>query len=386
MYKHHNFTRREFLKNTVGAFALGSASFSVFGIPKVFATESKNAAEDIPLEYRVMGDTGMKYTALGFGAMRTTNSAIIRRAVDMGVNNIDTARGYMGGQNEEIVGKAIGDIRDKVHISTKIKVSDQDRMIRDAEASLKALGTDYVDILLAHGLSSVSDLNNEVTRTVLEKLKKDGKARFIGFSTHRNMDTLLNAAAEDKFYDVVLAAYNFKHDESVTRAVNNAAKAGIGVMAMKTQAGGYEDSGMGNLSPHQAALRWVLSNKSVTNTIPSMVTFDQVDENIQVMDTKLGWFDRKTLYQYGNIIDKELCRFCDLCDGQCPSGVSVPDVNRCVMYADGYRDMALAQANYLEIPTSQNANPCRDCDLCEIECVNGLNIAGKMGRAVELFT
>jgi CO dehydrogenase/acetyl-CoA synthase alpha subunit len=56
------------------------------------------------------------------------------------------------------------------------------------------------------------------------------------------------------------------------------------------------------------------------------------------------------------------------------------------MYADGYRDMALAQANYRDIPASQNADPCRDCDLCEINCVNGLNIAEKMNRAVELFT
>lgn len=386
MSKSKHLTRRTFVKQSAAGIAViggAAAGSTLLKSAPLFGANNKSGSAAI--EYRTLGNTGLKMTTLGFGAMRTSNPAVIRRAIDKGVNNIDTARGYMGGRNEEIVGRAIGDIRDDVIITTKIKVNGKSRMFSDMDASLRALGSDYFDIVLIHAQSSLSDINNEDAREFLTKVKKDGKARFIGFSTHRNMANLLNAAAEDGFYDVVLTAYNFKHGEDMTSAVKNASKAGVGVIAMKTQAGGYESSEMGNLSPHQASLKWVLQNKSVANTIPSMVTYEQVDENFQVMNENLGFLDKKTLYRYGDLIDKDLCRFCDECSGQCSMNVSVPDINRCVMYADGYGDLALGKTNYSEIPAAQTAAQCIDCDDCLVQCVNGIDVASKMKRAKELF-
>ncbi len=291
----------------------------------------------------------------------------------------------MGGRNEEIVGRAIGDIRKQVHITTKIKSNSRSQMERDIDASLQALGTDYVDGLLLHGFRSRSDIHNEDGREVLQKARDQGKARAVGFSTHSNMATLIREAAEDNFFDLVIAAYNFKHPEDLTEAIIEGSAKGLGVIAMKTQAGGYDDQATEHINPHQAALKWVLSNEGVTSTIPSMVSFQQVEENVQVMGSSFGLQDREILDTYGNAIDSRLCRLCGECLPQCPKGVQVNDINRCVMYADMYRDISLAVENYNELPASRNLSQCADCTDCIIDCRYGLNVAENIRRAGELF-
>ena len=379
--------RRTFLKKAAGSMAVaGIVGTEHFILPSnSHAQEKKSLDPSEMIAYRTLGRTGLKYTTLGFGAMRTSDPAVIRKAVDMGVNNIDTARGYMDGINEEIVGKAIKDIRDQLHITTKIKVSNKKSLLKDAEASLKAIGTDYVDILLLHSMKSEQDIDNDDAKEVLEKLKKEGKIRFAGFSTHRNMAKIIQASLKDKFFDVILTAYNFKADDDLKKAIAKASKANIGIIAMKTQAGGYESDKMGDFNAHQAALKWVLSDENVTCAIPSMVTFDHVNENFKVMNSQMGWMDRKTLYRYGHIIDKDLCRMCGECTGQCPFGVSVADINRCIMYNDAYKDINLAKENYRQLSITENISQCTNCDICTVQCHHGLNIAAKMNRAVELF-
>jgi len=382
MGKHHSMNRRRFLKITSGTIGVvGLAPVSLSG----FQDAIKADAEPSEIKYRTLGRTGLKFTPLGYGAMRTSDPALIRQGVDMGINNIDTARGYMGGENERIVGKAISGVRGQVHITTKIKHGSLRRMESDLDDSLRALDTDYIDILLQHAMSRTSDLKDEETRAFLTRAKETGKARFVGFSTHRNMAALLQTAADDGLYDVVLTAYNFKHGDELTEAINYAADKGLGIIAMKTQAGGYEEASTAALNPHQAALKWVLSNKKVASAIPSMVTYQQLEENFNAVRKTFGFLDRKTLYRHGEAIDDKLCRMCDACSGMCPHGVNVADLNRCVMYVDGYDDSELAARAYREISASENADLCRDCDQCVVQCVKGVNVAANMRRATELF-
>ncbi len=385
MEKVRKFNRREFVKKTITGTATFIGAGLVMKLPAhpVMPVSEENAASSP--EYRVLGETGMKYTTLGFGAMRTSDPAVIRRALEMGVNNIDTARGYMDGQNEAIVGRAVKGIREDIHITTKIKHVNLSQMERDIDTSLSTIGTDYVDVLLLHSLSSPDQLHNQEYRQVLTKAKQAGKARAVGFSTHNNMAALLEEAARDDFFDVVLTAYNFKHPEEMTRAIDLAAKSGVGVIAMKTQAGGYQNNTRNGLNPHQAALKWVLSHQSVTNAIPSMVTYREVEENFQVMGSSFGWNDRKTLYHYGNAIDTRLCRLCDICLPQCPNNVQLSDINRSVMYADGYQDPDLAATNYSDIPAAHNLSQCESCDTCPVQCRFGLDINANLARARELF-
>lgn len=384
-----SFTRRDFVKIV----SAGTIATTV-SLPKVFIGAPQNAANDDEQAItvaapRTLGRTGLKLFPLGFGAMRTSDPAVIRKAIDMGVNTIDTARVYMNGRNEEVVGQATSGVRDKVYILTKVKpknFDDYDKMSSDVEKSLKALKTDYIDILLLHNMSRSSQIENENGKKLLTKLKEEGKIRFSGFSTHSGSDKLISASLKDKFYDVILVGYNFKSSNSLKSAIAEAAAAQIGIIAMKTQAGGYQDDIMGSLSPHPAALKWVLSDKNVSSTIPSMVTFDQLEENFTALEGNMGWMDRKTLHKYGQVIDKEFCRMCGACQGYCPDDVNISEINRCVMYSDAYKDYELAISNYNDIQKQAKLDKCVNCNQCSVSCTYGLDIQAKMNRAMDLFT
>ncbi len=374
-------SRRAFLQTTAAAgLALGSGALA-HQPPLV---EENTQSPEMP--FRTLGRTGLKMTLLGFGAMRTSDPALIRKALEMGINNIDTARRYMDGHNEEIVAKAVAELRKDIIITTKIPPGSPEQMRADVEASLKALNTDYIDILLLHALKRETDLANPDWLAFLDEVKKEGKVRFVGFSTHTNMDLLLLENLKEAFFDVVLTVYNFKSNESLRDAIVAAAEANIGIIAMKTQAGGYEDAAMGALSAHQSALKWVMNDPHVASTIPSMVTYDQLEENFKVIDSKLGWMDRKTLHRYGQVIDERLCRMCGRCAGQCSAGVAVGDIQRCLMYAEGYRDMGLAQSNYAALSAAENLQACRSCNGCTVTCAHGVNISANLRRAQQIFT
>jgi predicted aldo/keto reductase-like oxidoreductase len=382
--------RREFLCETAKSIAVVGLA-----VPMMNVIGEKDQTQDSvqtrsvkkpAMEYRLLGNTKLKVTTIGYGAMRTDDEAVIHHALDRGINYIDTARVYMGGQNEVIVGHVMKTRRKEAYLATKFRMGTEAEIKDSVDTSLRSLQTDYVDIIQAHGLNTVNEVQNETMMNALIKLKKEGKIRFCGFTTHRNQVELINAAIPMKFYDIILAAYNFKSPVELTTAIEEAAKAGIGIIAMKTQAGGYSDSKMGNLSPHQAALKWVLQNRGIATAIPSMVNYDQIDENVQVMGSKMGWMDRKMLHRYSQAIDSVYCRMCDRCRNQCPKGVDIQEINRSLMYHEGYRDIQLARFAFKSIPPKSRPMECVACSTCSVVCAYGLNVQAKMKKALTLFT
>jgi predicted aldo/keto reductase-like oxidoreductase len=311
---------------------------------------------------------------------------VIRVAIEQGVNYIDTARKYMGGKNEEIVGKAIKGLRDKIYIASKTLADSKTKaeIIRDVETSLKTLGTDHIDVIQLHNLNSKERIFIAETREALSLLKKQGKVRFCGVTTHQNEVEVLNALADDPehFFDTCLVKYNFKSDKAVSAAIDRAASAGIGIIAMKTQVGGYDTTGLGRITPHQAALKWVLQNPRVTMAIPGMKNLTHLREDIAVMGMPFTYADQRRLDRYADAIAPFYCSFCGTCEAGCPRGVEISTVNRALMYAEGgYRDLSLARATYAELPQQATAATCIDCEHCAARCVNGLNIPAKMVRA-----
>jgi len=302
------------------------------------------------------------------------------------VNYIDTARKYMGGKNEEIVGKAVKGVRDKLFIATKTHPESKTKaeIIRDVETSLKVLGTDRIDVIQLHNLTGKERIFIPETREALAQLKKEGKVRFCGVTTHKNEAEVLNALADDpdRFFDTCLVKYNFKSDKEVADAIGRAASAGIGIIAMKTQVGGYDTAGLGGITAHQAALKWVLRNPRVTAAIPGMKDMTQLREDIAVMGMPFTYADERRLDRYAEAIAPFYCNFCGSCEPACPQGVEISAVNRALMYAEGgYRDPELARATYAELPHRATAAACSGCAGCSARCVNGLDIAAKMERA-----
>lgn len=374
--------RRHFIRKSsqilAGGIVAGTVMQHLEGCAKQKKQEVKQEQMKPALEYRTLGKTGLKITAVGFGAMRTTDPAVITQAIDWGINFIDTAHGYQGGNNELMLGEILKGRRKDAYVCTKLGMSSVKNMKADFELSLKRLQTDYVDVLYMHAARDIEQIQNEEFMNLYSEFKKEGKARFIGFSTHQNEALLLSQAAKDKFWDVILTAYNFKREEALTNAIKEASEAGIGIVAMKTQAGGYETEEMGGLSPHQAALKWVLQNPHVNTTIPGILTFDELAEDFQVMNAKLGWNDRKKLYHYGLAIRGKYCTGCQSCKDQCPHGVDIPEMNRCYMYYEGYQDLEFARANYAGIGANLNASQCSSCDECNVVCINGINLNERM--------
>ena len=341
---------------------------------------------------RPLGDTGFSVSTIGFGAMTTRDPEVIRFAVERGVDYLDTADCYMRGENERIVGRALAGIRDKVVLATKVHIAPVDQMIRSAENSLRSLKVEVIDILQLHGISSEGEVTDGNAREALQKLIEQGKVRVAGVTTHSGQEAVLRAVRKHGFYKTVLVAYNFRTDAGLTATVKSAlglseglsneirevAGSGVGIIAMKTQAGGYP-SPPGGASPHQAALAWVLANPGVATTIPSMTTYAQVEENLGARGKRFSFGDRVALRRYGAEIGDRHCGLCGACAGSCPRGVDVPSVLRSLTYREGYREEGLARDAYAALPAGRNAEACPDCEGCVVACRLGLPI-GRLAR------
>jgi predicted aldo/keto reductase-like oxidoreductase len=154
---------------------------------------------------------------------------------------------------------------------------------------------------------------------------------------------------------------------------------------MKTQAGGYTTDALGPISPHQAALKWVLQDRNITAAIPGMRDMGHLREDIAVMGMRMTIADSLILRYYGAAVASQYCHMCGKCEESCPRGVQISVVNRSLMYAEAYRSAELARETYGEIPSSASASACTECGHCVARCANGLDIAAKMARAKELL-
>src|ERR1039458_9477598 len=224
-------SRREFLSTGLSA----GLALPVLGATSAMALEthsgppSAKPAAPAKLDYRPLGPTGLKVTTVGMGCMITSDPSVITRAADMGINYFDTARGYQHGNNERMVAAALGARRKEVTISTKSHAGNKEELQQHLETSLRELNTDYIDIWYLHGKSSPSEIPDDMIE-VQQQAKKQGNVRFIGISTHSGQQQLLPWMAKKGVFDVVLTAYNFSMDVDMDKAIEAAAKVGMGVV------------------------------------------------------------------------------------------------------------------------------------------------------------
>ncbi len=386
-----NTSRRDFLSAGLMVPVASASSKMGFWKPSEAAVAATTAAP-VKLDYKVLGRTGLKVTTVGFGCMITSDPSVIERAADAGINYFDTARGYQHGNNERMVGAALGAKRKQIVLSTKTHAPDKEGMLKHLDESLRELSTDYIDIWYLHGRSSAADIRDDMIEAQ-QLAKKQGKIRFAGVSTHSGQKDLLPWMAQKGVFDVVLAAYNFSMDAAMEQAVATAAKAGIGVVGMKVMAGGARSVKPGSplydkLSKPGAllaALKWVVKNPNVATTIPSMTDMDQLEENLKAMGNPLSAGDEKILAAHLESIRPLYCRMCGECDGTCQQGLPVADVLRVLTYADGYGQFALGRERFLELAAEHRAVKCGDCTECTVNCPHGVRVSERVARAQELF-
>ncbi len=347
------------------------------------------------LEFRRLGRTGLKVTSVGFGCMVTSDPSVVSKAVDLGINYFDTARVYQGGNNERMVGAALKSARNRLYISSKSVATTKEGALKDLDTSLAEIGTDHLDIWYLHNKSKPE----QITDGLIEAqaiAKKQGKIRFAGVSVHMNQAAIIDAAVKKGAFDVILTSYNFAMDEGLNSSIESAAKAGVGIVAMKVMAGGTRFAAfyptpdglrqrMGREGATLAALKWVLKNKNVHTTIPGIVDQDQLDENIRAMAEPFRDADDRILQARLEQLRPLYCRMCGSCEGQCAKGLPVADVLRFLMYAEGYGQFALGRENFLSLSEEARQVRCSDCDNCTVTCPNGVKVARRLSRAQELF-
>jgi uncharacterized protein len=385
-------SRREFLSAGMMLPVVGAESrHGLLGLLDSAASEPTKAAP-IKLEYKVLGRTGLKVTSVGMGCMITSDQSVVERALDAGINYFDTARGYQRGNNERMVGAALGAKRKQVVLSTKTHASDKAAMEQNLEQSLRELNTDYIDIWYLHGRSSGAEVTDEMIE-VQQAAKKAGKIRFTGISTHGGQENLIPWMVQKGAFDVVLTSYNFSMSKGLTQAIAAAAKAGMGVVAMKVMAGGKREAKPGTPLGDKlaqpgamlAALKWVVKNPDVATTIPSMTDMDQLEENLHAMGNPLSSQDEKVLAAHLETIKPVYCRMCGQCDGTCQKGLPVADVLRYLTYADGYGQFELGRENFSALQPEHAAVRCGDCNDCTVACPHGVRVRHRIARAQELF-
>jgi predicted aldo/keto reductase-like oxidoreductase len=337
-----------------------------------------SAALPDTLPKRVLGRTGLEVAVLGYGAMQVSDPATIRHGLERGINYIDTANCYMGGRNEKVVGEAVAGIRNRVVIATKVHIAAEARMRKSVDRSLKSLGVQSVDLMQLHSVRSREEVFRKDVQNAMKKMQQEGKFNFTAVTTHSNQVEVLEAVMEDGFYDAVLVAVNFRSPDRLYDTIKQAADAGIGIIAMKTQNGGYSDKDHPELTPHQAALRYVLHKPGIHTAVPGMLSRKMIAENIEATSRVTDLADVLRLEHYQRALAGRACSFCSSCRDQCRFGVGGLDVARTMMYLEGYRDKQLAIDNGRAVLA--NIKLCADCRNCNVTCTQNIDIKGSAQR------
>jgi predicted aldo/keto reductase-like oxidoreductase len=401
-----DWTRRGFLAT---AFS-GLVSAGFFGAARargLLGEEKKEAAEQ-PKEivYRKLGKTGIKLPIVSMGVMNADNPAVVRASYELGIRHFDTAAYYQGGKNEEMVGKVIRElgVRDKVVIGTKIfhpgqrnetKPADIKKRIPElCDISLKRLDMDYVDILYIHNLKEVGEAANDDIIAAMLKLKEQGKARHIGVTTHTIMNEIIDDAVKAGAWEVILTAINFTlaDNTDLIESIDRAAAKGIGIIAMKTQAGSSRRAaaafGDDYATPTiaTAALKWVLKHESIATAVPGYTTFEHMNQDFSVAYGLDYTPEELELMESHDIkVGMGFCRQCDVCRHSCPRNADIASLMRTYMYAASYSNFYQARATLDDIPKGRGLDACGGCSICSAKCAHSVDIARNIDELKQIY-
>lgn len=396
------FTRREFVK-TVGlaGLAAGAGATGALAAPPP-ADPGKAAA----MPRRTLGKTGQEVSILNLGCMIDTinNQLLLKQALKWGVTTWDTAEAYGNGLSEEGLGRFFArnpGARQEVFLVTKLVPKGGDLTPRFHKC-LQRLQTDRVDLFFIHSITGIGDMAPAYQDWAAE-MKKAGKIRFFGFSTHTNMEDCLAGAAKLDWIDVIMTTYNFRlmHTPRMRAAMNACAQAGIGLIAMKTQGGGpvkTDSEAELNMAGRflakgftdkQAKLKAVWENPQIASLCSQMPNLTILSANVATArdQTKLAREEFDSLRQYALETACDYCAGCaHICQAAVGGAVPVNEVLRCLMYHRDYREPELARQTFAALPQEVRRRlTAVDYSRAEQACPNHLAIARLMHEAQEIL-
>lgn len=377
------------------------------------------------MKYRKFGNLGWDVSVLGFGAMRLPiidqdnkkidkplATKMIRHAIDSGVNYVDTAFIYHGGQSEPFIGEVLKDgYREKVKLATKMPswsmntAEDFDNVFNQ---QLINLNTETIDCYLLHGLNDERWLKLKDLGVVdwAEKKKAEGKIKHIGFSFHDHLDVFKQILDENDKWDFCQIQYNYMDTEfqAGKEGLELAADKGLAVIVMEPLRGGQ----LVNNTPQAVqeiwsralkkqtkadwALQWIWNQPAVSTILSGMSTMEQIVENLESADkAQVNSFSQEELdlveevsaeYRKTTPIDCTRCKYCL----PCQVDIDIPEIFQRYNDAFRYDDMAKAQRMYQLFMADRQADRCEECYECEDQCPQELAIVEWLKTCHDAFT
>jgi len=308
------------------------------------------------VRYRTLGKTGLDVSVVGFGGIKLPDvseaqaCAALHRALDLGVNFIDTARDY--GDSEHKIGLVLKERRGECIVATKTAARDADGALRDLETSLRELQAGRLDLWQLHNVMD-QHLWEQVTRpdgalAAARRARAEGLVDHVGITIHRSLYVMREAIRSGEF-ETILLLYNPLDEEGVAaNGILDLAHAhGLGTLIMKALGGGalllpltdeardeqHRTSGGQWCDPIvRGSLRYVLSHPAVDVVVPGMRSVREVEENVPVGDLPpLAEAEREELFGAvgrlrGTYKYKQDCLRCGYCLSACPQGIQIPQV------------------------------------------------------------
>lgn len=331
------------------------------------------------MEYRILGKTRLKISRMGFGGIpiqkidEEGTRKLLHEMMEMGVNYIDSARGYT--VSEQYIGYGLEGIRDKFVLATKSMSRTKEAMAADIETSLGNFRTDYIDLYQVHN-PSMEQLDQVIGEggalEALMEAKAAGKIGHIGLTAHST--AVFERALGLDWVETIMFPYNIVEQQGA-ELIHKCAEKNIGFIDMKPLAGGaIEDATL--------ALRYVCSNPDVTVVIPGMAEVRELEQNLAACSNTEPLADEelKAMDKVREQLGTDFCRRCNYC-APCTVGINIPSVFLFAGYLQRYDLADWAKDRYSTLKVKASA--CIGCGKCEPRCPYHLPIREKLKKCAQ---
>jgi predicted aldo/keto reductase-like oxidoreductase len=379
------------------------------------------------MRYREFNGTDVKTSVLGFGAMRLPHEEgdyskikedeaikMIRHAIDNGVNYVDTAYPYHGGNGEVLVGKALkGGYREKVYLTSKLPVGrlkEKEDMEMIFNEQMGKLGVEYLDFYLLHAVNRKSwDISKKLgVLDFVMDLKAKGLINHIGFSFHDSPD-VFKEIADSYEWDMVQIQFNYADTkvQAGMESFNYARDKGFNIVIMEPLKGGtlannlsddlrkhFDEKG-GARSPVEWSFRWLYNFPEIKVILSGMSTMDQVKDNLRIFENAepacMSDSEMEVIEGAMRILDKSRavpctdCRYCL----PCPHGVRIPMMfnlyNTYTEFGNKWRPVKTYKM-WQDREDKFTADLCVKCGVCLEKCPQGIEIPDRLEELDKVLT
>lgn len=352
------------------------------------------------MRFRRFGKTNLQLSVFSLGTMRYLASeenaiATVQRAVELGINHLETAQGY--GSSEKFLGAALRDLpRQQIYITSKISPTpDAAAMDRAIDQSLERLSVDYLDCLAVHGLNTWEHLtwieDRQGCMAAIRQAIADGRVRHVGFSTHAPLEIILQAIATDQFEFVNLHYYYFNQRNAAAVAAASQKDMGVFIISPADKGGMLYTPPEPLIelcqpfTPLALTYRFLLSDTRITTLSVGAANPNELDQPLQLANQTQPLSIEETaalerLQTHSKTaLGTDHCSQCYRCL-PCPETINIPEVLRLRNLAVAYEMTEFGQYRYRMFENAghwfpgKKASSCTDCGDCLPRCPENLDI------------